>query len=597
MRLKGLRDLIGLLRPYSWQFALGVVLLLGAAAPNLLYPQASKWAVDQVTAAADSETGLRLMYQAALFVAALAVAQAVLIWFRHYLMTWLGERVVADLRLRVFQKLTLFSPHWFHQKNSGEIVGRISSDVGKIENVVGSQLSMAMRQGVVLVGALVLLALESPMLTIYMLSVVPPLALLTIVFGRYIRRISRFVQDQLATSNAHLEETVSGIDTVQAFVREPHEVQRYGQKIESVFKAGISLGLWRATFMSSTSLFGFLSMGLILWLGGRQVVLGEMSAGGLVAFMMYTTTVAGSIATLASVWGGIQGAIGATERIFEVLGEVPDIQSPQTPLALPDGPAEVHFRGVSYAYPARPDERVLREIELTIPAGQTVALVGESGAGKSTLSSLLLRYYDPEEGAVLFNGVDLRQLELQTLRSSLAIVRQEPMLFSGSVAENISFARPDASSAELQQAAEQAAAHRFISQFEEGYQTPVGERGVQLSVGQKQRIAIARAILADPKLLILDEATSNLDAASEAAVQGALDNLMQGRTTLVVAHRLSTIKNADLIVVMRQGEIAERGRHDELMGQDGYYRHLVEHQLIRDDGLAAPTARVAQAGG
>jgi ABC transporter fused permease/ATP-binding protein len=574
--LSQLQRLVGLVRPHQVRFAVATAALLIGSGLSLAYPQAVRMAIDLGIRAGSLDWLTNVLGA----VVAVFVAHAGLVWVRHYLMSWLGERVVADLRAMVFERILQLPAAWFHERRTGELVGRLASDVTVIEGVVGSELSIALRNLVQLLGGLILLLVVNTRLTLYMLLVVPPLTLGTVAFGRVIRKMSASVQEKLAEASGQVQESVGAIQTVQGFVCEQREATLYRDGVESAFEAALRLARWRASFFSAVSTAGYVAVAAIIWLGGRAVIEGRISAGELTAFMLYTVMIAGSLASVAGLWGSLQRAAGATERLFAIVDTTPEIRSPPDPLPLPDRGGTARFRGVHFHYPSRPDHPVLTGVELEIAAGEVVALVGPSGAGKSTLTSLLLRFYDPVRGAVEFEGVDVRRLDLAELRRALAIVAQEPVLFSGTLRANIAYARPDASSAEIEAAARDARAHEFIVRFPDGYDTVAGERGVKLSGGQRQRIAIARAILANPRLLILDEATSNLDAESEALVQQALARLMRGRTTLVIAHRLSTVRDADRIVVVDGGQVVEEGKHDQLMAANGIYRRLVEHQVI-----------------
>jgi ABC-type multidrug transport system fused ATPase/permease subunit len=422
-----------------------------------------------------------------------------------------------------------------------------------------------------------------------MLAIVPTTILLTMVFGRRIRKMSRDVQDELARVSGQVQESVGAIQTVQAFVRERHEAGRYRAGVERAFAETLRLVRMRASFFATAMTAGYLGVVSVIWLGGRALIAGELSAGDLTSFFLYTFIVAGGVADLANLWGSLQRAAGATDRLFTVIDTVPDIRDRPTTIPLPPGKGAVRFEGVSFAYPARRGQPVLTNVDLAVAPGEVVALVGPSGAGKSTVLALLYRFYDVDAGRVTFEGVDLRDLPLAELRHALAIVSQEPVLFSGTIRDNIAYGRDGATPAEIEQAAKDSYAHDFVTGFPDGYDTLVGERGTKLSGGQKQRIAIARALLANPRVLILDEATSNLDAESEAAVQKALARIMEGRTTIVVAHRLSTIRDADRIVVIDGAGIAEQGGHDELIARRGVYHRLVEHQVI-GEVVTAPTA-------
>ena len=570
-----LSRIVGLISPYRGRFLLATLALFVASSLTLVLPQMLRKVIDGGL----SVQSMKQLNVMVLLLFGLFAIQAVFVWIRHYLMSWVGERVVADLRTLVFDNLSRLPPSWFHDRRSGELVGRVASDVTTVANVIGSELSMALRNGVLLVGGVVLLVIQNPLLTLLMLAVIPPLAIGLVVFGRKIRKMSTTVQDRLADANGRMEEVVSGIDTVQSFVREASERNIYGQHIERVFDSALGVAIWRSWFMSSTIFIVSSSMVLIGWVGGRQVVSGDMSGGELAAFILYTTMVATALGTIAGVWGSLQRAAGATERIFEIIDEIPTISDPRDPNVLPTGEGHVRFCDVTFSYPSRPEQDVLQSVTIEIAPGEVVAVVGPSGAGKSTLVALLQRFHDPQQGHIELEGVDLRNLKLAELRGVMATVRQEPILFSGSVSENIAFGREGATQAEIEQAARDAHAHEFIHDFPDGYDTVVGERGVKLSGGQRQRVAIARALLANPRVLILDEATSSLDAESEALVQEALGRLMENRTTLIIAHRLSTVRDADRIVVLEAGQIAETGRHDELMDEGGVYRRLVDHQV------------------
>jgi ABC transporter fused permease/ATP-binding protein len=585
-RPQQLRRLLAMVGEHRGRFWLATVALLLGSGLGLVYPQAAKIAVDRGV----SEGSPEALDRIALLMILAFVAQGGLTWLRHYLMSWLGERVVADLRRRVFERLLTLPPGWFHERRTGELVGRLASDVTVVEGIVGSELSIALRNAVTLVGGLVLLFVSNWRLTLAMLLIVPPLAVGAVAFGRRIRRMSKAVQDRLAEASAQVDESIGAIETVQAFTREALEVERYRGGVEAAFEQSLSLARWRATFMSTVSVAGLLAVAGLVWLGGREVIGGRLTAGDLAAFLLYTLMVTGSLGSLAGLWGSLQRAAGATERLFDIVDTAPEIRDPEHPVPLPQGPGAVRFEGVSFRYPTRPDHPVLRDVSLEVAAGQTVALVGSSGAGKSTLTALLLRFWDVDAGRVQLEGVDVRALRLAELRRAMAIVAQEPVLMSGTIRENIAYGDPSATAEAIERAARDAHAHDFITAFPDGFDTVVGERGVKLSGGQKQRIAIARALLADPRVLILDEATSNLDAESERLVQAALQRLMHGRTTLVIAHRLSTVRDADRIVVLDRGRVVEEGGHDALMARDGAYRRLVEHQLVAEPAAGGEAA-------
>ncbi len=584
-RLTVLWRLLPLVRPHWGRLVLAVLALFGASAIMLVYPWAARFAVD-VGMGATSSDDLDLIV---LGVIGVFAVNAALVWFRHYSLSWLGERVVADLRGLVFDRIMTLPLAWFHERRSGELVGRLASDVTIVQGVVSSELSMALRNGVQMVGALVMLFVIDVRLTLLMLAIVPVTVVTTIYFGRRIRRMTRDIQDELAQVSGQVQESIGAIATVQSFVREQFEAARYRSGVEGAFRKTRRLIVLRSWFFATTMTAGYLGIALVIWLGGRALILGELSPGDLTSFFLYTFIVAGALADLASLWGALQRAAGATDRLFQVIDTVPEIRNPARPVALPAGRGAVELDHVSFAYASRRAAAVLDDVSLSVAPGEVVALVGPSGAGKSTILSLLYRFYDVDRGAIRFEGVDVRELDLAELRGALAMVAQEPVLFSGTIRDNIRYGAPagrDLTQAQIEAAARDAFAHDFITGFPDGYDTVIGERGTKLSGGQKQRIALARAIAANPRVLILDEATSNLDAESEAIVQKALERLMQGRTTLIVAHRLSTVRQADRIVVIEGARIVEQGRHDELMRLDGTYRRLVERQLIADHRAA-----------
>jgi len=504
--------------------------------------------------------------------------QAVFVFFRHYLFSWVGERVVADLRVALYRHLVGLSQAYFHRKRSGELLSRLAEDVSKIHGTVSTDLSMAARNVVTLVGGVAILFWSNVYLTSVMLAVVPPLVLATVFFGRRIRTLARRAQDKLAEANGNLQEGLAGIETVQAFTREDYEVARYSGGVARAFDLFIRKVLASSWFMSSSSFFAFTAIAGIFWLGGTMVAQERISAGELTEFMLYTMLVAGAVGNTAGIWANLQTAIGASARVFEILDTGPEILTTRSSSQL-QVQGELRFKGVSFAYVDR-SVPVLHDIDLHIQPGESCALVGASGSGKTTLSRLVFRFYDPMSGRITLDGVDLRELDLEALRGAMAVVSQDPMLFSGTIAENIRYGRLDATDEEVEAAARSANAHEFIAAFPERYATLVGERGVQLSGGQRQRVSIARAILRNPKVLVLDEATSALDAQSEGVVQEALENLQRGRTTIIIAHRLSTVVKADRIVVLQGGRIVEIGRHEVLLAKRGAYAALVARQAL-----------------
>lgn len=559
--------------PYKLRLALALFFLAGGSGFALVYPAFFGKVID----AAFTDHDLEALNTQTLALLAVFLVQAVFVFFRHYLMSWLGERVVADLRVSIFRHLVRMSQGYFHRKRTGELLSRLSDDVTRLQGLVGSDLSIFLRNLLTLVGGVIILLLTNPLLTAVMLSVVPPLVVLARFWGRRIRNLSRKAQDQLARAAAEVGEGIAGIETVQAFTREPYEAQRYDTAIESTFHTFVDRAKARSWFGAVSSFVGFSAIAGIFWLGARMVVGGEISPGDLTEFLLYTMLVSGSVGAMAGLWGSVQSTLGSTVRIFEILDEVPEIQDAPDARSPGRVRGEVVFEGVSFSYGDR-DTEVVTDVNLRIPPGEVWALVGPSGSGKTTLSRLLLRFYDPTRGRVTVDGNDLRELKLDEIRGAMATVSQDPVLFSGTIRENIRYGRLDATDAEIEEAAGKANAHEFILAFPDGYDTRVGERGVQLSGGQRQRVSIARAILRDPKILILDEATSSLDAESEHMVQQALESLQRGRTTLVIAHRLSTIRDADRIVVLDHGRIVESGRHQELLDQGAHYAKLVARQ-------------------
>jgi ABC transporter fused permease/ATP-binding protein len=587
-RLAVLWRLMPLIWPHRARFALAMVALCGASALNLVYPWAMRLVIDGPLTHRDLDELNRIV----LVMVGVFVVNAALVWLRHYSISWLGERVVADLRGLVFDRVLTLPLAWFHERRSGELVGRLSSDVTVVEGVVGSQLSMALRNGLQLIGALVMLLVIDVKLTLLMLAIVPPITLATIYFGRRIRKMARAVQDALAKVSGAAQESIGAIATVQAFVRESYEAGRYRTGVEQAFDQTLAMVRWRSWFMSTAMTAGYIGVTAVIWIGGRALIHAPdqghgLTPGELLSFFLYTFIVAGALGDVSDLWAALQRAAGATDRLFAVIDTVPAIRDPEPGRELPPGKGALKLERVSFAYPSRRGQPVLTDVDLEVAPGEVVALVGPSGAGKSTILSLLYRFYDVDAGRVLIEGVDVRELRLGELRRALAMVAQEPVLFSGTIRDNIGYGRAGATAADIERAARDAHAHDFITGFPDGYATMIGERGTKLSGGQKQRIALARALLADPRVLILDEATSNLDAESEAAVQAALARLMHGRTTIIVAHRLSTVRDADRIVVIEGARVVEQGRHDELMARRGTYHRLVEHQLIADHRAAS----------
>ncbi len=573
-RLASLSGLWPFMRPYRGKLAIAFVLLCLASATMLLVPLALRNIIDHGFVAGSAIHD----YFLALFGIALIWAAAVA--GRFYYVSWIGERVTADLRNGVYAQMLAQSPQYFETTQTGEVLSRLSADTTLVQTVVGSSISMGLRSAFQFVGGMVMLAVTSVKLfaitLVLLLVVVVPL----VAAGRGVKRLSRESQDRVADTSAVAGEVLNAIPTVQAFVKERDEVGRYQRTVEASFVSAIRRTRLRAGMTAGAIAGVFGAIVFVLWMGAQAVIAGTMSAGQLTSFILYAVFTAGGIGVVAEVWGDVMRAAGATERLMELLAAKPAIQAPDQPVTLPETQqASVVFEQVGFHYPSRPDTAALAAIDLHIREGETVALVGPSGAGKTTLFQLLLRFYDVGSGRILFNGIDIRQLDPAALRGHIGIVPQDAVIFSADALENIRYGNAAATDEEVIAAAKTALADEFIARLPDGYKTFLGERGVRLSGGQRQRIAIARAILRNPPLLLLDEATSALDAESEALVQRGLEAAMQNRTTLIIAHRLSTVKRADRIVVLEHGRIIEAGDPATLMQQGGLYARLAQLQL------------------
>ena len=526
---------------------------------------------------------------AALFIIGIAALMAVGTYARFYLVSWLGERVSADLRQAVFDHLITLHPNYFEENRSGEIMSRLTTDTTLLQSVIGSSASMALRSTLTFIGGLILLLITNLKLTAFVLAGVPLVLLPIIWYGRRVRTLSRKSQDTIADVGSYAGEIIQQIKTVQSYTQEENERVAFSTHVEDAFHVARKRIKQRAMLIAVVISLIFSAIAAMLWVGGNDVINGVMTGGELGAFVFYAIVVAGSVATISEVIGDVQRAAGAAERLFELLSIESLITAPKKPVSTDQLKPQLDIETLSFSYPSRPEQTALNNLNLRIEAGKSLALVGPSGAGKSTVFELLQRFYDPSQGCIKLDGVDIRELDPKELRQHLAVVAQQPTLFSGDVMHNIRYGKPDASDEDVIAAAKAANAHDFIQALPNGYHSFLGEQGVRLSGGQRQRVAIARAILKDPKILLLDEATSALDAESEHRVQQALENLMQGRTTVIIAHRLATIRNAGSIAVLEGGQLVAQGSHDELLNDSPLYHRLSELQFQEQRPNEEPT--------
>ena len=582
MTLGRFAGLARFLWPYRWRIALAAGALLVAAACVLALGRGLQYVVDRGFGSGDP----RLLDQALAAMIVVVVLYAAATWTRFYFMMSVGERVVTDLRRAVFDHLLGLEPAFFETARTGELMSRLTNDATLLQQVVGYGLSMFVRNGLMMAGAALMLFVTSWKLALLVLVGAPATLLPILLLGRRVRRLSRESQDRVADVSAYVDEAVHEIRTVQAYVHEDADRASFGRYAEAAYRAGVARVRQKAWLISSVMLIAFSAVGVIMWIGGHDVFAGRISAGELSAFVFYAAMLAAGAGTVAEVWGELQRAAGAAERLVDLLDTVPSIVAPPLPILVPQvGKARaIEFDEVSFAYPSRPGAPALHRFGLSIAAGERAALVGPSGAGKSTLFALLLRFYDPQRGAVRIDGVDLRDMDPRVARGLVAVVPQDPVIFAASVLDNVRYGSPGAGRDEVLAACERAFALEFIERLPQGLDTALGERGVTLSGGQRQRLSIARALLADRPILLLDEATSSLDAASELVVQRALEALEKGRTTLAIAHRLATVQHADRIIVMERGTIVAEGSHAELMREGGLYARLASLQFLGDLG-------------
>jgi ATP-binding cassette subfamily B protein len=571
-----LRRLFAFVWPYAGHVAIASVALTIAAGAVLVFGAGPRWLIDQGFVAGAAHR----LDQALIGMLAVVVVMAVATFGRAYFVSWLGERVAADIRNAVFRNVVRLPPAFFEATRTGEVLSRLTTDTTVLQVVVGSTASMAVRNLLLVVGGTTMMAITSLKLTALVLLVVPVAVIPIVLFGRKVRALSRDSQDRVGDVGANIDETINAVRTVQAFNNEAAEATRFAGLVDEAFGAAARRVRARAMLAAVVIVLVFTAIGVVLWIGGHDAIAGRISAGDLSAFVFYAVVVAGSVGSLSEFAADLQRAAGASERLFELLDANPTIAAPANPLPLPTpGRGAVAFDAVTFRYPARPDRAALHGVSFAVAPGETVALVGPSGAGKTTVFQLLLRFYDPEAGAIRLDGVDIAHADPAAVRARIGLVPQEPVIFGADIATNIRYGRPEANDDEVRQAAAAAQALEFIERLPQGFASFVGERGVRLSGGQRQRIAIARAILRDPALLLLDEATSALDAESERLVQRALEELRAHRTVIVIAHRLATVQRADRIIVLDQGRIVATGSHRELVAQGGLYARLAALQF------------------
>ena len=574
-RLRALTILLRFAAPYRQRMVYFGLAMMVSAGCFLVIGQGLKQVVDRGFSGGDPAA----LNHGLFFLLGVIVVMATATWARFYLISWLGERVIADIRRKVFSHLLTLSPAWFEQTRTGEMISRLTTDTALLEQIVGTSVSMALRNGVLGAGALVMLMLTSWKLTLLVMLTVPVVIVPIVLFGRRVRKLARASQDRVADLGSYVDEALHEIRTVQAYGHEETDRKLFGRRIEAAFDTARQRIRVRASLISAVIVLVFAGIGIILWIGGHDVLAGKLTGGELSAFVFYAAMVASAAAAMSEVMGDLQRGAGAAERLIEILDTHPAVVVPENPLAFPPAGGAVAFDAVTFHYPSRPAIPALEDFTLAIAPGEKLALVGPSGAGKSTVFQLLLRFYDPQSGTIRIDGIDIRRADPVQLRNRIALVPQEPAIFAANVTENVRYGRPEATDADVRRACDAAFATEFVERLPEGFDTYLGERGVRLSGGQRQRLAIARAVLSDRPILLLDEATSALDSESERMVQIALERLMESRTTLIIAHRLSTVKSVDRIAVIDQGRLIGSGTHEELLVSNPLYARLAELQF------------------